>query len=292
MRISFKWLPIFFALVSCSAPEEVPVPPPAPCTSYVGLDVKAITSPNFPRAALLKAFEGVRCQIVSFPYGTFGDSLDTLDALIEQNRKDPTVTELLIRVDLYNATCLRHDSCAKGDLFWSTKPERLSRIMEKGAPRVLVDRAIALRDMCQATSGKTRCLVSFGLEDNLSGVAIAKLDAALKAEWSEIELVSNPMSGVRNDGASHHEVHGLASRCLVFDMISQDGSIADDGDTAALFGPSSDCFARMAWRPEWQGRKTGSDGEVVPASVPPRDRKFEFTEEEATKLNGLLKAAL
>ena len=265
------------------------------CASFLGLDAKAIQSDKFPKGVLPIAFRDIKCPAVSFPWHTFG----TNDSVIRELYGLSNVGEFIFRVDLFNATCLRNEKlgCHDGDLFQNYSPERLSNAFAAGSVAegaILRARIAEIRDFFKGAPDFVTPIISFGLEDNFSSVAAREVRRILLSEWPDVETVSNPMSGVRDDGADHRERHGLDARCdELFDMISQDGGSSDGlaGDRSFLTDRSSRCFARFLWRPEWQGRQRDGNGGVTSTDEAPRERYPRLTPVEAEEINVLLREA-
>lgn len=295
LRVVFPLLVLLFSAcrhASDSGPVSHTPDGQAFCSNFVGLDVKALQSEKFPKGVLPIALQGVKCPIVSFPWHTFGTSNSAIDELF--NLAD--VGEMVVRVDLYNATCLRNEKlgCHDGDLFQNLTPARLSSLLEArngDIANTFRARIREIRAFFEKSPSFVSPLISFGLEDNLSAEATQALKLLIDEEWPGVELVSNPMTGVRDDGAEHRERHGVNAKCdELFDVISQDGGSSDGVDSDRAFLRDSDrrCFARLLWRPEWQGRKRDGAGGVTSTSEAPRERTPEFTEVEAQEVNRLL----
>lgn len=251
------------------------------CEKFVGLDVKAIQNPRFPDVLPI-AFDSVSCPAISFPWHTFGTDNSKITAFANVPR------ETLIQIDLFNATCIRNSSCSTGDLFVGLSTNQVDELIKTRDPetmRVLNVRIGEIRAFANSLPASAHVIVSLALEDNLS------IDSAhvLRDLLAGFVTVSNPVSGIRDDGAEHHKIHGIDVDCSIADIISQDGGF--DGDDSVFLDRGRDCFAALLWRPEWQGRSGAGEAGDSETLAPPRERDFRFTEDEAKEVNALLKAA-
>lgn len=288
---------LFLALcaVSCKGPADSShdelFEQPHTCTSFVGVDAKAVQSEHFPAHVLNIALADVPCAALSFPWHTFGTDNSKLDAYFEDAKG-----ETLLIISLFNATCIRNDNCAEGDLFAGMDADRLNVYIEAHQEFVLFPLRARLKEIGAFLSllpANVTPAVSLGLEDEFTDEAAEIVASLIRSEIPGVTIVSNPLVGVRSASfADHHEVHGLMTRCENgADIISQDGAIADDGDDSALLSSGSGCLARLLWRPEWQGRSRDGESNLTPASEAPRGRAIHFSEEEAREVNAKLKAA-
>lgn len=279
------------ALTGCAHDEEAPHRERKPCLTADGLDVKGVQHKDFPLDVLPIALAGLRCVTISFPWHTFGTSTAALDAFADQSTAD----EIFLRIDLFNATCLRHPAlgCHDGDFFAGLTPEEVNTLIENKDPATMLAftmRLNEIRDYVDNQPHVVTPLISIGLEFNLSKKAAQNLLALVADTWPGVLTVSNPMSGVLDDGATYHEIHGSDVSCGgLVDVVSQDGADIDgpDDDSRFLRGAGTGCFARLLWRAQWQGRSPG----LSPTTTPPRDRAISFTREDAEQVNQALRAA-
>lgn len=283
----FLFLPFFF--LGCAGGAE-PTVAPNSCSSFVGLDVKGVQSVNFPSGVLSIALAGVPCSAISFPWATFGDDNTELLEYLNQS-----VGETFLLISLFNATCVRNNNCAEGDLFQGMTPNRLNVYIEAQQDFVLFPLRARLKEIAQFLSllpANVTPAISLALEDEFTADAAEIVAALIREELPGVKIVSNPLAGVRlAEYTDHDEVHGLMTRCDgAADIISQDGAIADDANDRALLTGDSGCFARFLWRPEWQGRARSGET-LLPASAAPRDRQISFTREVAQEVNAKLRAA-
>lgn len=264
-----------------------------PCVRADGLDVKAVQHEDFPTDVLPVALSGLRCTMLSFPWHTFGTSAAALDAYLASGEAE----EVFFRIDLFDATCLRHPElgCHDGNFFQGQTPSEANFLIEQHDAATLDAfraRVREIRDYVLGASGPTIVtpIVSVGLEYNLSDLAVSILLELVEAEWPGVATLSNPVAGVRSNAATHHEIHGEDVSCGgLVDVVSQDGAASngplDDGRFLRDSGPN--CFSRLLWRPEWQGR----DKALSPTTIPPRERTISFTRETALEVNAALRAA-
>ena len=183
----------------------------------VGLETIAVQSEKFPLGILPVALSGVRCSMISFPYKTFGESDAALDELYSAIEADAKAQELAVRVDVYNATCVRNAAknpdlrCFFPDLFAGETPESLDEKIASSDPKIidiLTRRVREMREFFSRAPEKVTPMVAFGREDDLSSAAAVKIRELIEREWPGVATISNPESDVeRSDGATYFEAH-------------------------------------------------------------------------------------
>lgn len=271
------------------------------CVSFFGM-------PGFSKAqcaSALKVFDGVKHPCLVTLWGTFGESTKCLKRFLAIDK--PKTLE----IHATNETCRGRSGrvCVEGEVNSAFDFPDYSAILETGNEDVLAEiekRTQKIRHFIESNNdGKTKFLVSTGLEDNFTRKAFKQVFPIYKQNLSSVaSIVRNPMANYETFilDSDYFEFHGVLSdkvakrykgRCVFnYDGVTlefpsetlprQRSSVSrSDVLSDIRRARKYNCISAI-----WWGRPQGS---YLPRFVKPRSRNLIVSRSDIRIVNAILK---
>lgn len=249
---------------------------------FTGVSGFAAMHPAFPCDRYLAVTNRSPRPAMSALWGTFGGETSCIVRFLQSNAHRPH----LLQIHLSNETCRRNRNCQVGELFPDLTVKEYSAALERGDLAVyaqIAHRLWEIRNLAELTKNPNTTLVlDTGLEADYTQAAYEHLRYFVGLYWPY--LISNSGRTRTVDG-DLDENHGTRARCKGGTLIvNEDGSKPSLKDSRNFLRQNRNCFARLLWRNEHQGR--GRSGKWTP----PITRNFVITDRDIRDLGNLLEA--
>ena len=190
----------------------------------IGRAPYAITAPQFECNSFLQSMQSIDEWHISVLFNTFGTDYSCLKKVL----KNPKLKTL--QVHLINENCIKHGRCgsyefasfAKNKRHYNRLWKKKSQKMQKKLTRYVKPLQKFLK---QNLSQDVECLISPGLESQLSNPAATQLIAATRPLFPQCKMVWNPLRRARNLlNADYVENHGKRKRPISPCIMNTDGT--------------------------------------------------------------------
>lgn len=190
----------------------------------IGRAPYAITAPQFECSSFLASMKNVDEWHISILFNTFGTDYGCLKKVL----KNPKLKTL--QVHLINENCIKHGRCgdyefgsfAKGKRHYNRLWKKKSQNMAKKLTRYVRPLQKLLNTQLPET---VECLISPGLESQLSNPAAQELIAATRPLFPRCKMVWNPLRKAKTLlNADYAENHGKRKRPVSPCIMNTDGT--------------------------------------------------------------------
>lgn len=212
----------------------------------LGVSYLGICNPTWQCGRSIKALEGQDTIRTGWIEGTFGNSCDCADRLLQ----DPRPKE--VRVHLANGPCMRNRRCGRHEVFYGYTIASSNRAIKRGDRRLAkrFERvAVRTRERIGRSRGPLTCYVSPVLESDNDAEARKILHRLAGAYLPGCTLVDNPLRGkcIRGTVCERHGPDPGLSRPCIADL---DGAWGKDVSISAFVRNTRRCDMSLLWTPE------------------------------------------
>lgn len=225
----------------------------------LGAAYYGIQHPSWPcRRSLQILDRGPVNQRVSMFWGSFGPSETCLRRWLDKPGKK------MLEIHLVNECCIRNGNCAHYEfgyghtiksyeaavLKWGRGFDKRMRAWAKKPAQLVAD----------FRGPDFTCLISPGLESNLSAAAMEKMIRKLKPQFPGCKFVSHAKH-VKGAAFAEYHTRMAAPPCI----LSNDDGLYPPNDMSKWIETGRECRAMFLWRPEFNGWR-GIGPQVDPRS--------------------------
>lgn len=241
-----KVLMLLLALAGCgTAPAGVI--PEALAEPQIGAAYYGIQNKDWPCKASLAALKDLKRPAVSFVWSSFGREEACLRKFLDDMRPK------LLQIQAINECCIRRGSCVSHELGHGYSVSSFERAISSGDPKLYKKIDLFLRPaalLVAAYRGSNmKCLITPGLESNLSAGAQQKLIKFMRPFFPQCEFVSY---GVRVKGADYVETHTAQPATPPCVLANDDGKWPSSS-LSSWKAAGRKCRAFFIWHPQFNG---------------------------------------
>lgn len=245
--MGLKLLGIFLSLVLLSS--EVEAEPYRSVASY------AILHERFPCRQWLSIVRRARRPVATVLWSFFGRDHRCLKRFVQAVQRKPHA----IQTYLLNGSSRRNKLLLQTEPYSSVGVGKFNVLLQRKDRKLMTAirrRVLKIRKLLEKLArGKTRLILSLGLEDNYTTSAARVLYRAVRRVWP-YEISENPITK-RSYFGDLRELHAPKPKCSKRTIAISDGFNFTEGDARAFMQQTRNCLMQVLWSATLQGREHG-----------------------------------